>query len=201
MSSCLCRMVILCLTVSALCYITCGKEKFIPNEKDSGNYICKIQGEEYDYYLQHKDIGHVYRRDGHREASVGTTMDGMYYDGENAYQYPGGKRIATFPFEEYDLYVDRLLKISQQIITDKLYESYNDYSKEWIRTNYYFKITKEGLALFGDDPAFCSGLIVCYYRDQQFYYFKLLLFGDNKPQATLSCDIGHIDYSAFISPP
>lgn len=171
------------------------------NESDCANRICSISKDDFDYVLQMKDVGNIYRIGDQRKAFIGTYENGIAFDGKATYQYSDHQEmpISKFPFEKYDSKAERVLVIAQRIISEKLYTSYADYRKEYADVHYYFRISNEGLALF-DDKQYEYGLIFCEYRDDIFqrFFIRLTETGDDKSKTWYT--FGTIDYEPNVLP-
>lgn len=183
--------------ISSLCSLFAE----VPNEADSAQYICEISMTDSDYYLYDEKVGTLYRSADKRNAFIGTYEDGLFFDGENAYQYKNNQKtpITEFPFEQYDSFVNEILNTCQTIISKKLYTAYNDERSYYKERSYYFKISKEGLALFRDHT-YEYGLISCFYPDRTFQEFSLDLYEDKEARPSLVCTFGTIDYTTSILP-
>ena len=173
----------------------------MPTEFDSVKAICAISKEDCDYDLYLNGIGQVFRNGAERRAFIGDAENGMSFDGDQAYQYIDGKKtqVPEFPFGEYDTYAQKLLQISQTILSQKLYSAYNDERIGYQQQYFYFKLSEVGLALFSDH-AFTSGRITCYFRDHKFLTFEISLYEDNSDKPDVLCTFGTIDYSVVVSP-
>ena len=185
------------LGISSICSLFAE----VPNETDSAKNVCATSMDTGDYDLYKEGVGHIFRSGDKREAFVGTYENGISFDGENAYQYIDNKKtsLAAFPFDEYDSYAAEILKISHTIISEKLYTAYGDARSAYKEDYYYFKISKEGLALFQNDT-YEYGRITCFYRDKQFQYFDIGLYHTEGERPDLQCTFGKIDYTTVISP-
>ena len=183
--------------ISSLCSLFAE----VPNEADSAQYICEISMADSTYYLHDEKVGTLYRSADKRNAFIGTYEDGLFFDGENAYQYKNNQKtpITEFPFEQYDSYASEILNTCQTIISKKLYTAYNDERSYYKEHSYYFKISKEGLALFRD-RTYEYGLISCFYPDKTFQEFSLDLYEDKEARPSLVCTFGTIDYTTSILP-
>jgi hypothetical protein len=176
--------------------------KPIPHtETESANNICAISKDDFDYVLQMKDVGSIYRIGDQREAFIGTYDNGITFDGKNAYQYIDNQEtpISEFPFELYDSQAERFLAIAQKIISEGLYTSYADDRKEYADILYYFRITKEGLMLF-DDQSYEYGLIACYYQEGDFKTFDMSFTETGGNRQTIWYTFGTIDYKPTVLP-
>lgn len=176
--------------------------KPIPHtETESANNICAISKDDFDYILQMKDVGMIYRAGDHREAFIGTYENGIAFDGKNAYQYIDNQEtpISEFPFEQYDSQAERFLAIAQKIISDKLYSAYADNRKDYVEIYYYFKISDEGLALF-DEEQYEYGLISCAYRDNAFQTFHISLKETEDDISKTWYTFGTLDYKPTVLP-
>jgi len=170
-------------------------------ETESTTNICSISKDEFDYVLQMKDVGMIYRIEDRREAFIGTYEDGVAFDGENAYQYTNNQKtpISEFPFEQYDAQAERILVIAQKIISEKLYSAYADDRKDYADVYYYFRISNEGLALFSEKE-YEQGLISCVYRDKSFQTFHISLKETGDDRSKTWYTFGSIDYKPVVFP-
>lgn len=171
------------------------------NEAESANSICAISRDDYDYNLQMKDVGIIYRIGDRREAFIGTYEDGIAFDGTNAYRYIDKQKtpISEFPFEQYDSQADQLLAIAQTIITQKLYTAYADDRKGYADDYYYFEISDEGLRLFGEKP-YVYGLIICVFQDGAFQLFHIRLTEEGDDGSKTWYTFGVINYEPCVLP-
>ena len=81
-------LVLFITAVFIMGFINLVTPKPVPHtETESANNICAISKDDFDYVLQMKDVGMIYRIEDRREAFIGTHDDGIEFDGENAYQY------------------------------------------------------------------------------------------------------------------
>jgi hypothetical protein len=176
--------------------------KPIPHtETESATSICAISKDDFDYVLQMKDVGIIYRIGDQQEAFIGTYEDGVAFDGENAYQYTNNQKtpISEFPFEQYDAQAERILVIAQKIISEKLYSAYADDRKDYADVYYYFRISNEGLALFSEKE-YEQGLISCVYRDKSFQTFHISLKETGDDRSKTWYTFGSIDYKPVVFP-
>lgn len=193
-------LVLFITAVFIMGFINLVTPKPVPHtETESANNICAISKDDFDYVLQMKDVGMIYRIEDRREAFIGTHDDGIEFDGENAYQYKNDQKtqIAAFPFEQYDAQAERILEIVQQIISEGLYTSYADDRKEYVDVLYYFRISEEGLMLFDEKP-YEYGLIACYYQEGVFKTFDMSLSETGEERQTTWYTFGNIDYKPTI---
>ena len=167
-----------------------------PNEADSVKNICAVRISDCDYDFYKQNFGYGYRIDGKREIYIGNEEDGMAYDGETAYQFINGNKIATkgFPFEKYDTFAKETLETCQQIIENGYYTGYNDDSASYRFIYYHFRISEEGMALF-TDPKYEWGMIDAVYRDGVFEFFDLDLYATKSASVDFSFTFGAIPYT------
>ena len=199
-------MKIVLSAITALCVMICSfftectSVRDLPNEADSVKNLCAVSISDFDYDFYKKNYGYGYRINGEREIMIGNKEDGMLYDGESAYQFINGKKIATkkFPFEKIDTYAQEILEISQQIIQNRFYSGYNDERKEYRYNSYRFRITREGLALFTEHK-YAWGIIDCIYRDGVFEYFSLNLYTTKEASDDFTFTFGEIPYTISYS--
>jgi len=178
------------------CLIGCVSLREAPNEADSVKNICAVKISDCDYNFYKKNFGFGYRINSRREIYIGNETDGMAYDGESAYQYINGKKIATvgFPFEKYDTLAQEILETCQQIIQNGYYTGFNDDSASYHFIYYHFQISDEGLALFTDQK-YEWGMIDCIYRNGVFEFFDLGLNVTKEASEDLSFTFGMIPYT------
>ncbi len=171
------------------------------NETESANSILAISRSDFDYDLQMKDVGIICRIGDKRKAFIGTYDNGTEFDGVNAYQYIDNQKtlIASFSFEQYDSEAERILAIVQKIISEKLYSAYPDDRKDYADDYYYFRISDEGLLLFGEKQ-YVYGLIICEYQRDTFQRISIRLTekGDDKSKTWYT--FGTIDYEPVVLP-
>lgn len=167
-----------------------------PNEVDSVKSISAINISDCDYDFYKQNFGYGYRINGKRELYIGNEEDGMAYDGETAYQFINGNKIATkgFPFEKYDTFAQETLETCQQIIKNGYYTGYNDDSASYRFIYYHFRISEEGMALFTDQK-YEWGMIDCVYRDGVFEFFDLDLYVTKEASEDFSFTLGAIPYT------
>ena len=171
------------------------------NETESANHICAISKTDFDYVIHMIDVGSVYRIGDKRKAFIGTYDNGIEFDGDNAYQYIDNLKtpIDSFPFKHYDSDAERILAIVQKIISEKLYSAYPDERENYAEIYYYFKISKEGLALF-QDRNYVYGLISCYYEKYEFRLLNLSLKPEEDERPTVWYTFGTIDSIPSVLP-
>lgn len=188
---------LLVLGISNLCAIPHD----LPTEAESAQHIYDVSMDTCDYDLYKIDVGHVYRRGEKREAFIGTYENGSSFDGKRAYQYVNGQKtqINEFPFAQYDSYAEKILELSKTILTHQYYSAYSDNRRGYEETYYYFKISEEGLALF-QDQEYSYGRITCYYLDNEFQSFTLILSSSVTAKPDISCTLGTISYTTSFSP-
>ncbi|MEA4949374.1 MAG: hypothetical protein VB034_09500 [Eubacteriales bacterium] len=188
---------LLILGISNLCAIP----NDLPTEAESAQHIYDVSMDTCDYDFYKADVGHIFRSGERREAFIGTYENGSSFDGEHAYQYVDGEKtqINEFPFDQYDSYAEKILELSKTILTHKYYTAYNDTRRGYEENYYYYKISKEGLALF-QDQEYSYGRITCYYFDNEFQDFTLILSSSVTDRPEISCTFGKIRYTTTFSP-
>jgi hypothetical protein len=166
------------------------------NKADSVENICTVSKDDYDYSFNIRSVGKGYRIEKKREVHIGNRVNGLEYDGKNAYRYINNSRItmSEFPFETYDSRADEILLVSQKILSEGYYTAYNDESFSYRNILYHFQISQEGLSLFRDQN-YTYGMIDCVYNNGVFEHFNVDLYEDNNDSPVASYTFGRIHYT------
>jgi hypothetical protein len=166
------------------------------NGADSVKNICAVLKDDYDYSFNIRNVGKGYRIGEKREIYIGNRVNGLEYDGKNAYRYINSSRItmSEFPFETYDSLAYDILLASQKILSEGYYTAYNDESFSYRNILYHFQISEVGLTLFRDQN-YTYGMIDCVYNNGVFKHFNVDLYENNNDSPVASYTFGSIDYT------
>lgn len=170
-------------------------------EEDSSAHILALELGRCDYYVETSFVRAISHREG-RKASIGTAEDGMYFDGETAFQCLDGEAapVDAFPWEQVDELAGEYLTLIQAIVQGGYFSSYNhEEDSAYFGQLFYYMVSPEGMELIAN-PACKSGLIYSEYRNGTFQNVTLELY-DAEGQYYAICEFGTLFYRPRLDPP
>ena len=151
--------------------------------------ILELRAETCDYLLEIQGCGIACRVTGNEKALIGSSANGVYYDGKSAVRYHWGEAsdMTGFSMAEWE----GLLQATVQAVQTAMQNG----SCRDIGCGYaglYYEISPEGLDPFSAwSPKRC--LLSCFYHGKEFAGFSLRLYAEDAEQAVYQCSAGMLE--------
>lgn len=151
--------------------------------------ILDLRAETCDYLLEIQECGIACRVAGSEMALIGTSANGVYFDGNSAVQYQEGETsdMTGFSMDGWENLLQTTVQTVQTAIQNGYYRD--------IGCGYaglYYEISLEGLRPFSAwSPRRC--LLSCFYHGKEFAGFSLRLYAEDAEQAVFQCRAGTLE--------